>query len=73
MDKPYNPYRKGSLIWSVMEGDWEDLTISQIADVLGRSCLSIRNAIWRIWSETGFSVPHADGRKTRWERSERDG
>ena len=34
MDKPKNPYRKGSIIWSIMEGDWEDLTVKQIAEAL---------------------------------------
>ena len=35
--KPANPFRPGSLIWSVMEGDWSDLTPKQIGEVLGTS------------------------------------
>jgi len=28
--KPENPYRKNTLLWSLMECDWSDLTMDQI-------------------------------------------
>lgn len=65
MDKPKNPYRKGSLIWSVMEGDWEDLTVTQIAEVLGAMPNSISSNIAAIKRETGYDVPRASGRVRR--------
>lgn len=58
MDKPMNPYRKGSLIWSIMEGDWEDLTVDQIAEVLDRDPLIVARAIYRIKKETGYQIPY---------------
>lgn len=66
MEEIRNPYRKGSLIWSVMEGGWEDMTVFQIADALHTSAESIRSAIWRIQNDTGYNVPCADGRSVRW-------
>lgn len=57
--KPENPYRRGSLIWSVMEGNWEDLTISQIAEVLGTTDKIISAMLSRIKKETGYYVPRA--------------
>lgn len=62
MDKPENPYRKGSIIWKVMEGDWEDLTVSQIAEVLDTPPQTISDNIRRIRVKTGYIVPRA-GRK----------
>lgn len=58
MDKPKNPYRKGTLIWSVMEGDWDDLTVPQIADVLGTEPQNVSEYIWQIKKKTGYKVPH---------------
>lgn len=65
MDKPKNPYRKGSLIWSVMEGDWEDLTVTQIAEVLGTAQSNVSNCIARTKRETGYIVPRESGRARR--------
>lgn len=67
MKKPDNPYPKGPLIWSVMEGDWEDLTMEQIAEVMGSTYKAISSSITRIKKETGYRVPHAvnRGRKRR--------
>lgn len=58
MDKPKNPYRKGSVIWSVMEGDWEDRTVTQIAEVLGTAPNNISTNIFMIKKKTGYNVPH---------------
>lgn len=63
--KPENPFRKGSLIWAVMEGDWSDLTPSQIGEVLGSSGKSVSNQIIRIRRLTGYRVPHDPGKQRR--------
>lgn len=55
MGKPKNPYREGSIIWSVMEGDWEDLTVKQIAEVLPSAA---SENMRRIRVKTGYVVPH---------------
>lgn len=56
MAKPENKYKNGSTIWSIMEGDWEDLTVSEIADVLGASKNYVRTAMQKIKKETGYAV-----------------
>lgn len=61
--KPNNPYKKGSLIWSVMEGDWEDLTTRQIGEVLGTGAYSISAKISKIKKDTGYDVPHIKGKQ----------
>lgn len=65
VDKPENPYRKGSLIWSVMEGEWEDLTMAQIAEVLGTVPNTVRTCVSKIERETGYNVPRTSGRGRR--------
>lgn len=59
--KPNNPYKKGTTIWSVMEGDWEDLTSNQIAEVLGVGPMTVRSCIQRIKKETGYDVQYVKG------------
>lgn len=59
MNKPKNPYREGSIIWSVMEGDWEDLTVKQIAEVLDVLPSAVSESMRRIRVKTGYVVPHA--------------
>ena len=61
MVKPENPYEKGSLSWNLMEGDWSDLTVRQIAEVLDVQPSSIYGALKRIQRRTGYVVPHKDG------------
>ena len=56
--KPANPFRPGTLIWSVMEGDWSDMTPKQIGEVLGTSGRSVTVQIIKIRRITGYSVPH---------------
>lgn len=63
MNKPQNPFRKGSIIWSVMEGDWEDLTVRQIAEVLGTGPGNIYCCLSKIKTETGYIVPRVDARE----------
>lgn len=54
-----NPYRPGTAIWSVMEGDWKDMTQRQIAEALKVSTQAVRANICRIKQETGYQVPFA--------------
>lgn len=63
MVKPENPYEKGSLSWSLMEGDWSDLTVRQIADVLDVMPGSVYSALKRIQRRTGYEIPHQNGNK----------
>lgn len=65
MNKPKNPYAKGTLIWSVMEGDWEDLTVTQIAEVLDTVPNNISAYIIKIRKQTGYLVPHLKGKGGR--------
>lgn len=61
-----NPYRKGTVIWAVLEGDWEDLTTQQIAEVLGAKRHTVQVSMARIKRELGYKVPCADGRSVRY-------
>lgn len=69
IEKPENPYFKYlengniSILWSVFEGDWEDLTTQQIAEVLNVAPVTIKNYLRRIRAETGYTVPHAARRR----------
>lgn len=65
VDKPENPYRKWSTIWSVMELDWEDRTVTQIAEALYTTPSNVSNCIARIKRETGYIVPRKRGRVRR--------
>lgn len=68
-DRPVNPFRHGSVIWSVMEGGlqgefdglpgWADLTVAQIAEVLDITVESACNCLWKVRKKTGYAVPHA--------------
>ena len=57
--KPQNPYRKGSSIWSVFEGDWADLTLKQIGEVLDIPVSIVYSAVYLIKKKTGYDVPHS--------------
>lgn len=73
MEKPVNPYREGAVIWKVMqgsldswpEGGWAGLTTEEIDEVLGTSRNTVSCAIGDIWRDTGYRVPHIDGRRRR--------
>ena len=58
MNKPKNPYREGSILWSLVEGDWADLSAAQIAEVLDTTRASIHTYLYKIKHETGYTVPH---------------
>lgn len=56
MEKPKNPYRKGCMAWNVFEGDWEDLTVNEIAEVLDSTVEKIQDIFRRIRRETGWKI-----------------
>ena len=68
IDRPKNPYKKMSLIWSLMEGDWEDLTTDQMAEVLDADINSIRSLLRKIEQDTGYKVLYVRRRKKKEER-----
>lgn len=67
-NRPVNPFRRGSVIWSVMEGGlqgefdglpgWADLTVAQIAEVLDVAATGVSSYLLRIRKKTGYAVPH---------------
>lgn len=59
--KPENPFREGTLIWEVMEGDWEDLTVNQIAEVLDTTPQQISVYIAIIKRKIGYTIPRKKG------------
>ncbi len=75
MLRPCNPYRKGTLRWSLMEGGlqgefdglpgWDDLTVSQLAEIFDKPALGIRNTLTVIKRDTGYCVPRARARPGR--------
>lgn len=68
--KPTNPYKKGSTIWKVMEGDWEGLTDRQIAEVLDVKNSTVRTCVTRIKRQTGYDVPHISEKERRGKEEE---
>ena len=56
--KPKNPYRKHTLLWSLMECDWSDLTMDQIAEVLYTTPHQVSSYCARIKKKTGYIVPY---------------
>lgn len=72
MNRPENPYRKGTLIWALMEGGlqgefdgkagFEDMTTQEIADMFDKAYRTVQGTFERIKRETGFRVPRLDGR-----------
>ena len=68
-DRPVNPFRRGSVIWSVMEGGlqgefdglpgWADLTVAQIAEVMDVTATRVCEILYRVRKKTGYAVPHA--------------
>lgn len=55
-----NPYEYRSIKWALMEEDWSDLTVAQIAEVFGDDVepRDIRRYIAAIEARTGYIVPY---------------
>ncbi len=70
--RPINPYRKNTVMWSLMEGSiqeeydglpgWSDLTRRQIGEVLGIHPQTVTNYIRKIKRDTDYKVSFYDGR-----------
>lgn len=56
MNKPENPFKPRSMIWALLEEDWSDLTVRQIAEVFGTTEESIYKSMQRIQKVTGKKV-----------------
>ncbi len=67
MYRPINSYTKtrAPICYALLESNWEDLTVREIAEVLDYPVQSVRNAIKDIYKKTGYRVPYKkikDGR-----------
>lgn len=71
MDKPKNSYKPGTAIYRLMDEDWSTMTRYEIADVLHVKSYTVANQLSRIKYETGYCVPHFDGRKNMWKNGHR--
>lgn len=56
MEKPEHGYKHGSILESLIEKDWSDKTVLQVADELGSNVNSIKSAIYKIKQNTGYQV-----------------
>lgn len=56
--KVQNPYRPRTMRWALIEEDWSDLTLRQIADVFGCADTSVSMAMQDIYKRTGYRVPY---------------
>lgn len=66
MERPINPYRRGDIIWSIMEGGlqeefdglpgWSDLDREQVAEVFGILPDNVSTYLCRIRKKTGYRV-----------------
>lgn len=57
-EKKRNQYKKGSIAWTLLNGDWSDLNVRQIAEVLGVETKKIYSTINNIRIRKGYEVPH---------------
>lgn len=73
MDKPNNPYRTKTIIYRVMDKDWSKITKKEIAKKLRTSRKYVEHCMYRIYDDTGYQVPHIDGRtKLKFQNNPRD-
>lgn len=49
--------KKGTIAWALMNDDWSDLTVKQIAEVLGVSYDTVWTVLYRLKQE-GITIPH---------------
>lgn len=70
--KPKNPFKAGTKIYKLYEGDWRDKGTDEVAEVLGMSREGVRNAIYKVRERTGYNVPikwdEAQARRARKKR-----
>lgn len=60
-----NPYRPRSMLWALIEEDFSDLTVQQIAEVFDTSDKVVYQAMARIKKETGTRVKYLRIRKPK--------
>lgn len=53
-----NPFRTRSMRWALIEEDWSDLTVHQIAEVFGTNDPVVYAAMRVIHKKTGYWVPY---------------
>lgn len=63
MAKDCNPFKARSISWALMEEDFSDLTLEQIAEIFNTNHYSISEIIRRIYRKTGYEVPYINTRK----------
>lgn len=56
VDKPENPFKPRSMIWALMEEDWSDLTVRQVAEVFDTTAETVYKSVRRIKQVTGYKV-----------------
>lgn len=64
MAKVNNPFKPSTVAWKLLEDDWSDLTVRQIAEVLDVQPDTVHRAIRAIRKETGYEVPHKVGERS---------
>lgn len=55
-EKPENPFRKGTKIHRMYEGDWKDKDTEEVASELNMTRKGVRCAIYKIKERTGYDV-----------------
>lgn len=60
-----NPYRPRSMLWALIEEDFSDLTVQQIAEVFDTSDKVVYQAMAHIKKETGTRVKYLRIRKPK--------
>lgn len=71
MEQAHNPYKPRSMLWALMEEDFSDLTIKQIAEVFDTGAQTVYTALSRIKHDTGYTVPYKhirNKKKRRWKK-----
>lgn len=58
-----NPFKPRSMRWALIEEDWSDLTVHQIAEVFATKETVIYSAMRVIHKKTGYWVPHMRAEK----------
>lgn len=70
-EKPNNPFRPNTFIYNLFELDCPDKTTDEIAKEFGKTQRQVTYTLWKIYDQTGYRVPHMDGRKVMWKKNRR--
>lgn len=55
---PVSYYKEGTVAWCLLNDDWSDLNVTEIAEVLGANKRTVSSTISIIKRDTGYCVPH---------------